>query len=256
MKKSILTLLSLSCGVVAQAQTISWNVDSYGTISGAEVAGVVPAANWNDTYLENGDAINAYGSPTPVNNLTDNSGAATTLNIAYQAYNFYSIQGSAPGPDTDGTYNRNLLNGYLNAGPATWGPPVTSSSITLSQIPYSQYDIYVYFSSDTAGRAGNITDGSTTFDYTTIGGAEVSGASALFVQTTDTTGLNPNADYAVFSGETASSLTLTASALSGNDQWLGIAGFQVVAVPEPGAFGFAAAGMGLFTLVRRFKLRS
>lgn len=165
----IIVIAVAAAATSLQAQVISWNVDDNGTISGANVAGVVSAANWNDSWLENDNAISPYGSPTVVNGLIDNTGAATSLNIAYQAWGFWSVQGSAPGQDSDSTYNRNLLNGYLNAGPAAWGPPVTNSIITLSQVPYAQYKLYVYFSSDTAGRIGSISDGTTVYDFASMG---------------------------------------------------------------------------------------
>lgn len=224
------------------AQVIGWNLDNNGTVSGAgSYAGVVPANNWNNSWPSN-----------PTSNLIDNSGAATTLNLAYGSFNTWSIQGSHPGADADGSYNRELLNGYLNAGPAAWGPSITNSYVTLSQIPYAQYDVYVYFSSDAANRLGSITDGTTQYYFSTMGPAEISGLNASFIQTTDTTGASPLADYAKFSGETASTLTLTCDALGGNDQWLGIAGFQIVAVPEPGTLALAAlSGLALLRLRRK-----
>lgn len=231
MKYSVAALF-LTAGFAAQAQSvISWNLDNNGGVSGANQAGVILAANWNNSWPSN-----------PTSNLIDNSGAATTLNLAYGSFNSWSIQGSHPGQDANGSYNRELLNGYLNSGPAAWGPSITNSYVTLTSIPYALYDVYIYFSSDTAGRIGSATDGATTCDFSTIGPAEISGANALLTQTTDTTGANPSADYAVFTGETASSLTLTVNALGGNDQWLGIAGFQVVAVPEPGTLALAGIG--------------
>ena len=247
MKYSVVALC-LSAGFAAQAQSvISWNLDRYGTISGADQAGVVLAANWNNSWPSN-----------PTSNLIDNSGAATTLNLSYGSYNQWSIDGSggpAPGQDADGSYNRNLLNGYLNSGPAAWSPSITNSYVTLTSIPYSLYDVYIYFSSDTAGRIGNVTDGTTTFDFSTIGPAEISGSSALLTQTTDTTGANPSADYAVFTDESASSLTLTVNALNGNDQWLGIAGFQIVEVPEPSAMALVGCGLGLLAWKKRARAR-
>ena len=79
----------------------------------------------------------------------------------------------------------------------------------MSQIPYSVYDIYVYFSSDTAGRTGSVSDGSTTYYFSMLGSAAISGANALFTQTTDTLGTNPGANYAVFAGLSGASQTLT-----------------------------------------------
>lgn len=244
MKYSVAALF-IGAGVAVQAQSVvSWNLDNNGTIGGAsQYAGVVSANNWNNSWPSN-----------PTSNLIDNSGAATTLNLAYGSFNTWSIQGSHPGVDANGSYNRELLNGYLNSGAAAWGPPITNSYVTLSSIPYAVYDVYVYFSADTAGRIGNVTDGTLTYDFATVGPTAVSGANAVLTQTTDSTGLYPTADYAVFSGETASTLTLTVNPLGGNDQWLGIAGFQVVAVPEPGTLALASIG-GLMALGLRRRIK-
>jgi len=74
-----------------------------------------------------------------------------------------------------------------------------------------------------------------------------SGANASFVQTADTLGANPSADYAVFSYLSGSSQSIVTTVPS----YGGIAGFQIVAVPEPGSLALAAmGGMGMF-LFRR-----
>jgi hypothetical protein len=224
----------------AQAQVISWNLDHNGGIGGSQQAGVVLAPNWNNSWPSN-----------PTVDLMDSTGAASTLDLAYASFNTWSIQGGAPGQDADGSYNRNLVNGYLNSGPAGWGPPITNSYVSLSQIPYAQYDVYVYFSSDAAGRNGLVTDGTTSFSFSTLGAASVSGANALLVPTTDIANGNPGANYAVFSGLTGSSQTLTVNPTSGNDQWLGIAGFQVVAVPEPSTLALGAIGLMIVGASRR-----
>jgi hypothetical protein len=242
MKYSVIAAF-LGASVVVQAQSvISWNFDVNGTVSGSgDYAGVVSANNWNNSWPSN-----------PTSNLIDNSGAATTLGLNYGPTSYaYSIQGSHPGADANGTFNKELLNGYLNDGPAGWNPPVTSSFINLSSIPYAQYDIYVYFSSDTAGRIGTVSDGAVTYSFATVGATSISGANAVFAQTTDTGVLYPTANYAVFSGLTGSSQTITESPLI-NDAWSGIAGFQIVAVPEPSTMALAAlGGLGLVLFRRR-----
>ena len=253
---SAATAIGLSAIGTTQAQVISWSFDQYGFVNAAggsglpvpnTQAGVVPAYNWNDSWSENYSA-SAYGTPVTVNNLFNNSGAATTASIAYNSYNGYYITSPNPGQDADGTYNRDLLNGFLNAGPATWNPPVTSDSVSLNSIPYAQYDIYVYVSDDTAGRLANVSNGSITYDLSTMGLAEVSGASALLIQSSDTSGANPSADYVEFTGLSGSSATITVSPGDQNPAdaaWVGLAGFQVVAVPEPGSMPLASALAGL-----------
>ncbi len=121
------------------------------------------------------------------------------------------------------------------------GPEV----FNISGISYSIYDLIVYFSSDVANRTGTILDGNSgiTYDFSTVGQPAISGANAILTQTTDTTAANPTADYAVFSGITGSSDTLTLNIANGG----GIAGFQIVAAPEPGTM--ALAGLGSLALL-------
>ena len=176
-------------------------------------------------------------------------GAATTLNLTTTtgSAGLYAIQRSDPGADANGTSNKRLLNGYLNAG-GTAG--TTTSSFTLTNIPYSSYSIIAYFSSDTAGRTGTVNVGPTTYDFSTIGAAEISGTNALFTQTTDTTGINPAADYATFTGLTGASETITTNIPA----FGGLAGFQVIeVVPEPSTFtsGIAIVLVGILLFRRK-----
>jgi hypothetical protein len=93
-------------------------------------------------------------------------------------------------------------------------------------------------------------NGATTYDFTSIGPGEISGPNALFAQTTDTSGNYPSADYAEFTNLTGSSQTITVQMLV-NDGWAGLAGFQVVQVPEPMSLGSLAAVGALLALRRR-----
>ena len=225
--------LGLAMTLSARASSIGWNLDQFGTVSAT--AGVVSAANWNNT-------VPGGGSPWVnkiVNDLNDDTGTPSTLDISYGSWGGWRIQASQPGADVDGSNNKALLNGYLNAGPAGWNPSVTSSSVAISQIPYANYDIIVYFSSDVAGREGSVTDGTTTYYFNSTGPASIAGSNAAFAQATDTTtaGYSTGANYAVFSGLSGAARTITVQ-MRDNDEWGGIAGFQVVAdltgVPEFG----------------------
>ena len=216
----ILSSVVLVLATAAQAAVVSWNYDRYGTVSGTRVAGVEAVANWNNSYPSD-----------PTVDLIDDSGATTTLDISYASYNTWTVNEPSPanpGQDADGTYNRELLNGYLSAGPAAWNPSITDSQVVISQIPYTTYDIIVYFSSDGAGREGDVTAGSTTYSFKTIGPTSVSGSNAVLTPTTDSAGTyTTTANYAVFSGLSGTTQTVRVQ-MRDNDEWGGIAGFQVV----------------------------
>jgi len=233
-----LVLVSLAAAATASASSISWNYDRFGTVTGTAVAGVVPVANWNNSWPSN-----------PTTDLVDDTGATTTLDITYTSFNDWNIQGSDPGLDGDSTSNKRLLNGYLNAGNAEWGPSITSSSVSITQIPYANYNVIVYFSSDGAGREGEVTNGASTYYFSTLGAASIAGSNATLTQTTSTSNSNyAGGNYAIFSGLNGTSQTITVQ-MRDNDEWGGIAGFQVVAVPEPGAT--LLGGLGLAGLLRR-----
>jgi hypothetical protein len=220
-------VISLAVTAVAHAQTvtnpvpnrvISWNLDSYSTVNPTDLAGLAAATNWVDSWLQN-----------TTSSLPDNTGTATTLNLAYGSYNSANIHASHPGYDSNGTANKEMLNGFLNAGPAAWGPWTTNTYVSITNVPYEHYDVVVYFSSDTSGRQSSISDGDTTFYFSTVGSPETSSANALFLPATQTNStLFPSADFAFFPGQTNSSATFQTYPKSGNDQWLGIAGFQVI----------------------------
>ena len=203
---------------------ISWHMDVNSTVTGSnQIAGVVPASYWNNTLQLNG---NATGDPVVSSNLVDNLGKATTLTVAQNSsqysWNYWAVRFSTPDHDADGTYNGRLLNGYQNKG-ASEAP--YDSSITVTGIPYSEYDLYVYFSSDTAGRNGSVRAGNTIFYFSTLGPAEIGGTNALVLLTADSNPAdNPPADYAVFSGLTGALQTITVSI----PEWGGISGFQIV----------------------------
>jgi hypothetical protein len=234
MKKLIALTLVLAAAAGVQAQVISWNDsgDVPTTIPTAGIAGIVPAANWNNS--------------TAGMSLLDNTGAATGASFTVSgSWGAWHTAGSSPGQDANTTYNRNLLNGYANTSSGI-GPEVLS----ISSIPYPVYNLIVYLSSDTAGRTGTLADSATltTYDFTTIGPGAISGANAVLTQSTDTGGLNPSANYVIFSNVGSSSDTLTLNIPVGG----GISGFQIVAVPEPGVLALAACGgFALLALSRR-----
>ena len=206
-------LFGLAAGT-ASANVISWNFDNYGTINNTSVAnanraGVILSSNWNNSYFRFNQSLNEVY-------LMDNLNNSTPVNCILSGNSGYSIQLSHPGQDANGSFNRELLNGYINAN--------TAETIKLTGIPYSQYNIYVYFSSDVSGRTGTVSIGSKTYYYQTLGPASISGANATLTQTLATSATYPAANYAVFTGLTGSTQVITNLIPS----YGGIAGFQIV----------------------------
>lgn len=229
----------------AHSAVISYNWDYYGTVptNSTSVAGVVPVANWNNSYDGTGASTTPPTVGSPELNLIDDSGNGTTMDIHFSGtaqWHLGPFWTGAP-QDVDGTYNKSLLKGYVDM---VGGNPVT---INLAEIPYAQYDIYIYLSADTADREGFVTDTASTYFFRTYGSDAISGPNAVFVQATETSDLGSNAlaTYARFSNLTGSAQNLSVFA-AGNG---GIAGFQVVQVPEPSVA--ILGGLGMLTLVRR-----
>ncbi|RYD36550.1 MAG: hypothetical protein EOP87_05245 [Verrucomicrobiaceae bacterium] len=199
-----LVLTALATLSPLQAAIVSWSVDQFGTVS--TTAGVVPATGWNNTVPSGG---NPYVGKTQ-SDLLDDAGSATTVDISYGSWGAWQLQSSHPGADADGTNNKELLNGYLNAGPAPWNPSVTASSVAISQIPYASYNLIVYFSSDQSGREGSVANGASSFYFSSLGAASIAGSNATLTQTTSTTtGNYAAANYAVFPGLSGVSQTIT-----------------------------------------------
>ena len=235
-------LAQLTC---AHSAVISYNWDYYGSIptSSTTLAGVVSVGNWNNSYDGTGASTTPPTVGSPELNLIDDSGNATTTDVYFSGTGQWHLAPFWTGApqDTDGTYNKSLLKGYVDM---VGGIPVT---ISIAEIPYAQYDIYIYLSADTAGREGYVTDTASTFYFSTYGSDAISSDNAVFVQATEASDLGTNAaaTYARFSNLTGSSQDLTVFA-AGNG---GIAGIQVVQVPEPSSA--LLGGLGMLALFRR-----
>lgn len=127
---SLLTIFGLSLQQ-AIAEPIGINFGS-GRANAAllpgDSAGVIPQTNWNNAPGPSGGPIT----------LTDATGALTSATISWATDEEWSIGG--PAADPNGT----LLNGWVSAN-NTADPPAT---ITLSGIPFANYEIHVYLNHD------------------------------------------------------------------------------------------------------------
>ena len=215
---------------VCHANVVSWAYDNGNTIPASGTAGVVAATNWNLT----GDAGSA--------DLLDHTGASTGVSLTLAGgFGAWGI-GGVSSPDADGTYNKAIFDGYYNSLGSTLALG------NLDNLGLSTYDVIVYFSSDADGRTGTVSDGTTTYSFSTMGVAATSGSNAILTQTTDTGAGNPGANYAVFSGLTGTSQTFT---IANASDGMGFAGVQVI--PEPATIGLVGVfGAGVLFIRRRF----
>ena len=181
------------------------------------------------TYPLNGPMVTPAGSITTWNNETGtnsagsvalsdrNNNATTAILNSFSAADSYSVYTVA---QTDGTIKQ-LMNAYID----------NNATAAVTNVPYSNYSVYVFFGSDVNARVGttSIYSGTTsttgtasqTFHFQT----NANQGTPTYVQTTDTTGAtNPLSTYAVFANQTASSFAVTATATGGG----GIFGFEIV----------------------------
>lgn len=195
-------------------------------------AGVPEVAqrNWNRTFnIDNPRALVTGGAETIATPnpgiLVNSQGAELGDGISGVGFT-YSGGGGAYSylADPDTPYGR-LFNTFLYGNVAA-----PEARVNLTGIPYSTYDVYVYFGSDSNGRRGLVTSPTTgqTFSFTTASNSTVAtGVGAVYVRTTDTELAYPPANYARFENQTSANFEVftTWSAPGGN---LGIFGVQVV----------------------------
>jgi hypothetical protein len=208
MKKKLIyaAVVFLMAGIqVAQANVISWAYANGKPIPADGFAGVEAVTNWNLT----GNAGSA--------NLLDNTAASTGVSLALAGgFGAWGI-GGATSPEANGTYNKALFDGYYNS---------LGSTLTLSGISYARYNIIAYISSDGDGRTGTVSNGSTTFSFSTNARSMVDNdPSMTLIQTIDTGLGHPSANYAVFSNLMGANQTLT---IANASDGMGFAGIQIV----------------------------
>jgi hypothetical protein len=176
-------------------------------LSPADIAGVVPKANWNN--------LTASASTTPVY-LTDDTGTVTPVNITWAANNPWALGIPPNNP------NWVMMNGYLDDGNAG------SITVTVSGMPAAPngYSVYVYANGDGNGATRNATYtiGTTTIALSDAAGNVFNGA---FQQVT---AANPVGNYMIFP-LSGTSFTLVSTPVSASDGTLRapVNGIQIVA---------------------------
>ena len=221
-----------------QAISVNFAGDNGGGTSifttAADVAGVVPVANWN------GDETQAASGS--MSDLVDSSGATTAASVEWSgANNTWGGSGAA-------TADERMVNGWLDDNG-------NGSTITVTGIPYDIYDVYVYGSSD-IGNAGSGWNTEVNGTRYTSGGSyvdPVNASGSYFVGYVDGATTDDNPSYVKVSDLSGGDLTIFGARYqdpAGADFRGAVSGFQIVAVPEPSAFSLIALA-GLVVLARR-----
>jgi fibronectin-binding autotransporter adhesin len=159
-----------------------------GTYNVTGSAGAVAMSNWNNLAGTNQAAPQS---------LVDSSGnpSAATVTWGGVSDNYDALNGN----QTD--QNAQLLNSYLDNSSAG------AETVSVSGVPYANYNVYVYFASDANGRDGSVSIGAATFNYSTT--ANVATRPYPLILTTTTSGAYPAANYAEFSNLSGASFTIS-----------------------------------------------
>jgi hypothetical protein len=238
----VLAVMGAFFSSTASAQLLGISVNFQGSGSAmatGDVAGVVPLPNWNNIYT----TMQWTNITSP--NLVDSSGNSTTTKFTIN-YGYSSAGGGQANYGNGTTGDVEMLGGsmvYTN-----------SAMISLSNISYSLYDLYIYVGPGETGKTGTKYNGSVTVDGTTVYYQNL--INSAYVQATDTTGpasVAAQANYIKFSNLTDASLSIMLKTYDYTNT--GIYGFQIVAVPEPSTYMTLTVGGLLLALlcVRRGK---
>lgn len=213
--------------IAVQFDNQNGEVTGYG-LSSIMYAGVpaVRQRNWNranpDGYPATGTEANIVAPSAGV--LVNSAGSSTTMKMTYSAVGAW-----ADNNEDETTYGR-LFGPFIYNDIAN-----TAVNISLSDIPYATYDVYVYIGSSANGLTGTITSGATTYSYTSASGATTANGLSDYVETTSAGGF-PQANYCVFRNVTGSNFAFSADHVSGN---AGVFGFQVVEITTTAYQGWA-----------------
>ena len=246
-KALISTILIPIVSSVGYAASIGVDFGRSELLETDDLAGVVPQTNWN--------IANGFPGFTGVALVLQNgsaSGATITFSDVVGSKNATSDVGVTADPNTE-MFNRGV--GII----ADQFGGVAVMDMTLNNLPTtgdwaSGFDLYLYFAPETGKDPGVVTLSAGGVDKF-VDLAAGSNYSGSFIEVTSTNLASPSTsgNYAMFSGLSGSSLTFSVGG-TGTAVDSVLTGIQLVAVPEPSAFGIiVASGIGIIVLRRRLR---
>ena len=190
-----------------------------------EIAGFPEVAqlNWNNSDGGANAQGGANGSQadiiSPVSGvIVDDTGGDSGVTVDWTSNGTWNTNNSFESPDAK------LMNGYIdNIGGGGF------ATVDFQGIPYSSYDVYVYFGSDGNGRTGAVesTTAGQIFSYTTDSQKGGFDPEIDYVLTEDETDSYPPANYCVFKEQSGSDFSVQINRGSSNS---GIHGIQIVSL--------------------------
>ena len=220
----------------------------------------IDGSNWNNVQLR--ETATTPGVPdlfiantTGGNSITlvDDSGAnAASMTSALASNGGYTAYSNVSYGSQNATGDAGLFQSYLSFGAA-----VPSETITIldlgTDFTDNGYKVAVFFDmGSNYARTYGISIGTTTYWTADVSGTDgdpdTDGVITWTKTTATTSGTATTANYAVFTGLTSDSFTLSGVSIP-NTGRSAISGLQVIAVPEPGSASLLLLGAGL--VVRR-----
>ena len=209
------------------------------TLAASDVAGLVPQAFFN----------NATGASGSLTGLVDNFDTTTGAGLTFSSPNTWSS-----GTDTT-TPNGRLLNGYIDSN----GTAAGGAMVTVTNVPYKQYDLIVYLNTDAGGNRVGDYEVSTSAGTLTQQVVYAKSSTLLLAPPWPDNSVTLPAGvvggtFIIFPGLTDSTLTLKTdqAALTGVNFRAPISGIQIYGIPEPGTLGTVTV-LGSLALARRRK---
>ena len=256
-----IAMFALVCAFMVQGRAetvVSFDVGAAApfALSPTETAGIVNVGNWNN--------LTGSGTSDSFSNGVDSNGVATTIDlnitgadgVNWQGNSFHNLSGN------DARVVQNIA--YVNNQDSnTSGGSLDSFTVSLSDIGFDSYDVYLYTGAGQSDWGGSVSDGTTTY-Y--VKGRDLSPGFTRATDPVEGATLAENfanadtADYIKYEGLTGDSQAFEFTALN---QQIYFSAAQIVgvnfsasaatAVPEPsmGMILMAIGGYGFATRRRR-----